>query len=210
MAKVDHIMAKSELTLDMEGALRYYRPTTMGKIEINQHRDITTAYEVVVETGTTAAGIIDAVRICEYFTDLNHVIVCGHQEKAIFDIYGCKLGKTFSERNDNTDDCVREKCIFRRRATEGRNEILIICFEIKASKGDFKSKNGHNFVGNLNYYVMPIGLYDEVQDEVPKGVGVIQYNRGRLRRRIDSEFRELTDTEQKWLVLNTMKAKNRR
>lgn len=96
-------MAKSELTLDMEGALRYYRPTTMGKIEINQHRDITTAYEVVVETGTTAAGIIDAVRICEYFTDLNHVIVCGHQEKAIFDIYGCKRPAGFEERQYTED-----------------------------------------------------------------------------------------------------------
>lgn len=29
------------------------------------------------------------------------------------------------------------------------------CFEIKSSAEDFKSKNGHNFIGDYNYYVMP-------------------------------------------------------
>lgn len=47
------------------------------------------------------------------------------------------------------------------------------CYELKISKSDFHSKHGHNFVGNYNYYVMPIELYEEVKDEIPKEIGVI-------------------------------------
>ena len=42
----------------------------------------------------------------------------------------------------------------------------IRAFEIKVTKSDFHSKHGHNFVGNLNYYVMPLKLYREVKDEI--------------------------------------------
>ncbi|MDF2563736.1 MAG: hypothetical protein K0Q53_131 [Massilibacillus sp.] len=49
---------------------------------------------------------------------------------------------------------------------------VIRCYEIKVSKSDFHSKNGHNFVGDFNYYVMPIELYEQVKDEIPKEIGV--------------------------------------
>lgn len=29
------------------------------------------------------------------------------------------------------------------------------CYEVKSSVEDFHSKNGHNFIGDYNYYVMP-------------------------------------------------------
>ena len=29
------------------------------------------------------------------------------------------------------------------------------CYEVKSSVEDFHSKNGHNFIGDFNYYVMP-------------------------------------------------------
>lgn len=29
------------------------------------------------------------------------------------------------------------------------------CYEVKSSVEDFRSKNGHNFIGDYNYYVMP-------------------------------------------------------
>lgn len=50
------------------------------------------------------------------------------------------------------------------------------CYEIKVSKSDFKSKHGHNFVGHLNYYVMPLELYKEVQADIPKEIGVYTWN----------------------------------
>lgn len=50
------------------------------------------------------------------------------------------------------------------------------CFEIKVSKPDFHSKAHKTFVGNLNYFVMPITLYAEVKDDIPDGIGVLVSN----------------------------------
>lgn len=46
------------------------------------------------------------------------------------------------------------------------------CFEIKSSVEDFHSKNGHNFIGDFNYYVMPKNVYDTISLEIPYKVGV--------------------------------------
>lgn len=47
------------------------------------------------------------------------------------------------------------------------------CYEVKSCKEDFASKNGHNFIGDFNYYVMPHEVYDEVRDYIPYNVGVL-------------------------------------
>ena len=47
------------------------------------------------------------------------------------------------------------------------------CYEIKSSVEDFHSKNGHNFLGEYNYYVMPGEVYEKVKSEIPYGVGVL-------------------------------------
>lgn len=46
------------------------------------------------------------------------------------------------------------------------------CYEVKSSVEDFHSKNGHNFIGDYNYYVMPEEVYEKVQKEIPWRVGV--------------------------------------
>lgn len=46
------------------------------------------------------------------------------------------------------------------------------CYEIKSSVEDFKSKNGHNFIGDYNYYVMPEEVYATVSLSIPYYVGV--------------------------------------
>lgn len=46
------------------------------------------------------------------------------------------------------------------------------CYEIKSSVEDFHSKNGHNFIGDFNYYVMPEEVYKKAKDEIPYYVGV--------------------------------------
>lgn len=46
------------------------------------------------------------------------------------------------------------------------------CYEVKSSVEDFHSKNGHNFLGDFNYYVMPQEVYEQVQKEIPYKVGV--------------------------------------
>lgn len=46
------------------------------------------------------------------------------------------------------------------------------CYEIKSSVEDFRSKNGHNFVGDYNYYVMSSEVYQKISAEIPVGIGV--------------------------------------
>lgn len=47
------------------------------------------------------------------------------------------------------------------------------CYEVKSSVDDFHSKNGHNFIGDFNYYVMTEDVYESVRNEIPYGIGVI-------------------------------------
>ena len=49
----------------------------------------------------------------------------------------------------------------------------VYCYEIKSSVEDFHSKNGHNLIGDFNYYVMPLEVYEKVMDEIPYSVGVM-------------------------------------
>lgn len=46
------------------------------------------------------------------------------------------------------------------------------CYEVKSSVEDFHSKNGHNFIGDFNYYVMPEDVFEKVKNEIPYYVGV--------------------------------------
>lgn len=46
------------------------------------------------------------------------------------------------------------------------------CYEVKSSVEDFYSKNGHNFLGDFNYYIMPEEVFEKVKDKIPYGVGV--------------------------------------
>ena len=47
------------------------------------------------------------------------------------------------------------------------------CFEVKSCVEDFNSKNGHNFIGDYNYYVMTQETYEKVKDRIPYFVGVL-------------------------------------
>ena len=46
------------------------------------------------------------------------------------------------------------------------------CYEIKSSVEDFHSKNGHNFIGDFNYYVMPEAVFEAVKNLIPYHIGV--------------------------------------
>lgn len=55
------------------------------------------------------------------------------------------------------------------------------CYEVKSSVEDFNSKNGHNFIGDFNYYIMPHDVYVNVENKIPYNVGVYCPNSGELR-----------------------------
>ena len=46
------------------------------------------------------------------------------------------------------------------------------CYEIKVSKSDFHSNCHNSFLGDLNYYVLPPALYEEIKEEIPEDIGV--------------------------------------
>lgn len=46
------------------------------------------------------------------------------------------------------------------------------CYEVKSSVDDFHSKNGHNFIGDFNYYVMTEDVFEKIKNEIPYYVGV--------------------------------------
>lgn len=48
----------------------------------------------------------------------------------------------------------------------------VYCYEVKSSIEDFHSPNGHNFLGDYNYYVMPEKVFEQVKKEIPYHVGV--------------------------------------
>ena len=55
----------------------------------------------------------------------------------------------------------------------GIEKGIFTCYEIKSCKADFKSGFGQNFIGEKNYFVMPMSLYKEVIHEIPHNVGVL-------------------------------------
>jgi len=55
-------------------------------------------------------------------------------------------------------------------------EVTWRCYEIKTSKQDFYSPHKWTFVGDYNYFVVPEDLYDEIKNDIPKGIGCYVYN----------------------------------
>lgn len=204
-------MPKTEMTLAIEKAIRSYRPAELSGIKVNKHRYEHTALEVPVACGTNLAGMIDAVRVSEYFGDMEWRRVCRlnqfRKKDGFRERMECAKGLDTSKAMDLY--CEKKSCFWNVRQEVGTQKILITSFEIKVSKSDFKSKHGHNHVCNLNYYAMPKELYPQVQDLIPEGIGVLVYlHEGSyvgLRMKRKSAFVEMSDEDQKWMILSVMK-----
>ena len=74
-----------------------------------------------------------------------------------FYVFECTIGWYGGE----IVDCIKYNC-----------QREISCYEIKQSKQDFHSKNHLTFIGHKNYFVMPYELYQQVEKEIPVGIGV--------------------------------------
>lgn len=89
--------------------------------------------------------------------DLEKLLANKFNDRNDFYVFECTLGWYGSE----IVDCVMYNC-----------QREVNCYEIKQSVADFHSKNKLSFFGNKNYFVMPYILYEEVQNEIPYGIGV--------------------------------------
>lgn len=198
---------KTDATRLIESALVGYNPKELSGVKLNQFRDRFYAFEVPVMHGTTKEGLIDFVRVDEYFGDIEQVRRCRCVgRKSFWERYGgtSLCGKEFHEL-PQSGVCDKTFCRMNYPSDEGVAKILITAVEIKVTKADFGSKHGHNFVGNLNYYAVPKELYPKVSDMVPDNIGVILYHEGRLRKAKDSAFCEMSDAEQKWMLMSVTK-----
>lgn len=60
-------------------------------------------------------------------------------------------------------------------SVSGIERGLFYCYEIKSSADDYRSKNGHNFLGDYNYYVMPYDVYEklDLSQGAERNIGVL-------------------------------------
>lgn len=55
----------------------------------------------------------------------------------------------------------------------GIEKGIFTCYEVKSCKNDFNSGFGRNFIGEKNYFVMPMRLYKEVIHDIENDIGVL-------------------------------------
>lgn len=170
---------ESELTKNVKLVLRSYKPI------LSNMRTIRWAEEVNVIT-----WYVDFIRFENYIKNKDEVYLCGKNNNPIN-----------SERNK----C--EGCIYKRgNLDKVEYGIMTTFFEIKIIKSDFKSKNGHNFVGNKNYYVVPKELFNEVEKLIPEDIGVILfYKNGVLRMKKESYYKEISKENLNIYLFNALK-----
>lgn len=179
-------MSETELTKEIKKALRGYAPKMSGKM-----RTIRWAEEVNV-----GSGYVDVIRFEDYITKDNSF--CNLAE---IDHRQCKIeGKSFP-----CSDC--HGCVHKRHSHE--LGILTTCFEIKITIADFKSKNGHNFVGNMNYYVIPKEMYRSISEMLPPDIGVIlYYGHGYLKKKKECTFHKIEEADLNRYLYNALKKWN--
>ncbi|HTO17378.1 MAG TPA: hypothetical protein VLZ83_16555 [Edaphocola sp.] len=88
----------------------------------------------------------------------------------------------------------------------------ITCYEVKISYSDFRSKNGHNFHGDENYYVIPKDLYDQVMKNgglwlENEHVGIYVYQNGKLYKKKESKilyYHSLMNIDRRFWIMDNM------
>lgn len=163
---------KSEIVLRIEKALKEYTPSKIDGVRIATARGILTAYEIAVLNGLSEAGKVDCIKVCESFTQPSIT----YETKDNAEYY------TDYEKKNYRGDVIKTA-----RAFDIPTQLITICFEIKSTVSDFKSPNGHNLVGDVNYYVMPSDTFKQLKkldllDEVPPHIGFITAHEGRYSR----------------------------
>ena len=159
---------ETELTKTIKAATHYFSPKLNCKM-----RTIRWADEV-----WTPSGIVDSIRFEDYYS--GEKILCriiDHEHLQRDPVIGAtkKLGVCFRDGSTNVSEskCNGNRCVY--KAHEFEVGMMITCYEVKIAYQDFKSKNGHNFHGNENYYVAPVELAKRIAREVEPDIGVIAY-----------------------------------
>ena len=206
---------KCDLTRKIEDKLARWQPTKIGDLEISYYRKQYMDFEVPVTHGTITSGIVDCVWCAEGFNNKSEYFCCNYKKAfensyPLLKTYKCNLEH---EERLEVAECIGDyKCRFRHKVISKNNARYVICFEIKISVEDFCSKNGHNFVGNLNYYVVPKQLVNNIKDKVPEGIGIFAYEEtsDKLFKIKDSQYRTITEADYNWFLLSIINKQTKR
>lgn len=193
---------ETELTKQMKRGVVFFKPRMP-----TQMRTIRYAYEV-----WTPTRIVDAIRF-EDFIERDESFCRIIDYKRFGESYNKTL-KTFLRGRD-LGKCKIDGEIYPNENCEGcvwktSSHIIgmcITCYECKITVSDFKSKNGHNFHGNFNYYVVPKEIVKNIEPLVPEGIGIISYNKksGTYRTYKESEFRNIPEETKTRLLYDAFK-----
>lgn len=180
-------MPESNLTKKIKQSLRYYRPAMSSNM-----RTIRFAEEVYV-----GSGYVDSIRFEDYIESEERIYICRKLRREMKN-----LNNPLCMEKESCKGCIHKLSEVRNR-TIG---ILVTCFEVKISKNDFKSKHGHNFKGNRNYYVIPKELYHDIKDLVPNDIGIIlYYGPGSLRVKKECEAKDIDKRQLSFMLYHAMK-----
>lgn len=188
---------ETELTKAIKAATHYFSP----KLNINM-RTIRWADEV-----WTPSGIVDSIRFEDYYS--GEMMICrliDHERLQRDPVLEAtrKLGVCFRDGSTDKNKLMCKSCVY--KAHEFEVGMMITCYEVKISYRDFKSKNGHNFHGNENYYVAPVELAKKIAQEVEPDIGVIAYyESGNMRIIKKSGWRDVTEETKVYLLYNAFK-----
>lgn len=216
-------MSKTKETRLIEEKLDNWKPTKLANFKPSYMRTQVGIHECTVTHGDTKSGIIDYVWIadgfanerrtnkCTLLSNINYIspqFKCNRHPQEDFNALKCytELGVVESVCNN---------CVMKCRTVERDMAHYIICFEIKVTVNDFYSKNGHNFVGDLNYYVMLPTVYEAVKDAIPENVGVIVANISKednviFKIKKDSTLTVISEEDRNWFLQTALSREHKR
>lgn len=94
--------------------------------------------------------------------EIEHIAYNYFWKQGWYGVFECAVPRSYTNKYH------RERVDFVSYETNG----IFRFYEIKISKSDFHSSAKLTWLGHYNYYIMPIDLYNQVKDEIPKEIGV--------------------------------------
>lgn len=191
---------ETELTKKIKNACHFFKPEMPTKLRTIRYAD-----EV-----WTPTGIVDVIRFEDCIA--NDRSFCATIEYQGFDAKYQEYLKTiaphigdckFPGNKFPNSHCTG--CVFHRHVHD--IGMLVTCYEVKISVSDFKSKNGHNFWGNKNYYAVDSRIYESIKSLAPDDIGIIVYYEKTDTMRIKKEcaYKEISFETKTQLLYDALK-----
>lgn len=206
-------MSKTKETQLIEEKLDNWKPSKLANFKPSYMRTQVGIHECTVTHGDTKSGIVDYVWIADGFANEKSTYKCTllSNIKYVSPQFKCnrypeeeiKILKCFTKLG--VDESVCNNCVMKCRTVERNIAHYVICFEIKVTVNDFYSSHGHNFVGDLNYYILLNTVYDKVIQDIPEDIGVIVASIDKndivtFRIKRDSKLTEISEEDRNWFL----------